>query len=259
MSASCRFSWALRTIGSETAPQRRSATIVAARWRSFSVGCFLVPTHGKMSSSSMRATICAIRESCAFNWSALTRDGTVARSMVYTRFLVAYASPTNRSRAMGGHRLMRSVGRIPGCSLSTTAVRLAKSSVMRRVCSTSLVVCARVSRYALGANFMNHLLNWSTDAAISCFQSCGLSALIGMPRTIKVDNRGGQCARRSRRRGPDDGARRCRSHSERTAALDSTPSRWFWGRVPSSRRLSLRVSESGAHGNGRHTQRFPQW
>src|SRR5262249_31908356 len=43
---------------------------------------------------------------------------------------------------------------------------------------TCSVVLTRVERNAWGANRMNHWLNWSTEAATSAFQRCGLSALI---------------------------------------------------------------------------------
>ena len=62
----------------------------------------------------------------------------------------------SRSRASGGHVDMRSVGRMPGLALITSGVMVVRSLVSVRPCSTLSMVFLRVSRYALGANFMNH-------------------------------------------------------------------------------------------------------
>ena len=73
-----------------------------------------------------------------------------------TKFFVESARPMRRSRASGGQVDMRSVGRIPGLAFITSGVIVERSFVSKSPCSTLLMVFLRVSRYAFGANFMNH-------------------------------------------------------------------------------------------------------
>ena len=47
---------------------------------------------------------------------------------------------------------------MPGLALITSGVIVVRSLVRVRPCSTLSMVFLRVSRYAFGANFMNHLI-----------------------------------------------------------------------------------------------------
>jgi hypothetical protein len=61
--------------------------------------------------------------------------------------------PVARHRRACRHR---KVGRMPGLVLITSAVIMVKPLVRTRPCSTLSMEFVRVSRYAFGANFMNH-------------------------------------------------------------------------------------------------------
>lgn len=92
--------------------------------------------------------------------------------------LVRSGKPDQTVYRQGGAVHMRSVGNAPGLLRRVATSRLRRSFVARSAFLTCSVVLIRVDRNASGANFMNHWLNWSTEAAISAFQRCGLSALI---------------------------------------------------------------------------------
>ena len=51
---------------------------------------------------------------------------------------------------------IRSIGRMPGFAFITSGVIMVRSFVCKSPCFTLSIVFLRVSRYALGANFMNH-------------------------------------------------------------------------------------------------------
>ena len=84
---------------------------------------------------------------------------------------------------------MRSVGSAPGLALSVAASMLRRSLVASSAALTCSVVLTRVERNASGAKRMNHWLNWSTEAAMSAFQRCGLSALIRLAIMIPFVHR----------------------------------------------------------------------
>jgi hypothetical protein len=91
--------------------------------------------------------------------------------------LFAFAKPINRSTANGGAVHMRNVRRTLGLLRKHSGVKSRRSLVATNAAFTYSVVLTRVDRNAFGANCMNHRLNRSTDAAMSAFQRCGLSAL----------------------------------------------------------------------------------
>ena len=98
------------------------------------------------------------------------------RAAFISLLVLALAKPIRRSTASGGAVHIRSVASALGFDLSVAASRLRRSRVTRRAALTCSVVLTRVDRNARGANRMNHWLNWSTKAAMSAFQRCGLSA-----------------------------------------------------------------------------------
>jgi hypothetical protein len=130
--------------------------------------------------SSMRERMPLILAKCSSSSSREILGGSFPSSRQPTKFLVESASPMRRSRASGGQVDMRNVGRMPGWALITSGPMAVKSFVSLRPCSTLSIVLLRVSLYAFGANFINHLLNWSTEARVSAFHKCGLSALTGI-------------------------------------------------------------------------------
>src|SRR5271154_3226798 len=106
-------------IGSETAPQSRSATMVEARYRSISDGRCLVATHGNRSMSSMSARVCIIFFKLDSRVAAAIRAGSDPDSSRLTSDLLAPDNPINRSRAKGGHVHIRRVGNIEGFAWMT--------------------------------------------------------------------------------------------------------------------------------------------
>lgn len=121
--ASWRFSWALRMTGFAIDPHNLSATIVAARWISVSVGGVFRSNHTRKS----RSAIFAITEPILRNAeSSLTGSILVGNlclvSIPLTRLLGTPDRPIRRSTASGGQVVMRRVGRIAGCSRSTSGL-----------------------------------------------------------------------------------------------------------------------------------------
>jgi len=114
------------------------------------------------------------------------RDASLPSSMRPMSDLLAFDSPTSRSTASGGAVHMRSIGSTPGLCFSVAALMLRRSPVVSKAALTSSVAWMRVVRNAAGAYWMNHWLNWSTEAAISAFQRCGLSALIRFSRIKSI-------------------------------------------------------------------------
>ena len=114
----------------------------------------------------------------AFKSAAFILVGSLPASIRPTRVLLAPAKPIKRSTASGGAVHMRSVDSALGLTLIVAASMLRRSLVASNAALTYPVVLTRVERNASGAKRMNHWLNWSTEAAMSFFQRCGLSALI---------------------------------------------------------------------------------
>ncbi len=177
--ANCRFSCAFLIIGLATAPQRRSAMIVAARCVSNSeTNLSSLESQTKISGSAILMIIFAILPSSISARIADILGGSCRlSSMLFTKVGDAPLSPIRRSTANGGQVDILSVGNILGCSLSTSGLILNKFSVRPSDSSTSLVTRTRVSLNATGAKFINHSLYISTDFAISSFHLSGLSRL----------------------------------------------------------------------------------
>src|SRR5260370_41920698 len=92
---------------------------------------------------------------------------------------------------------MRRVGSAPGLAFGVAALKLRRSAVASSAALTCSVVFTRVDRNASGANRMNHWLNWSTEAAMSAFQRCGLFAFI-LPLRTALLHRGSRSLDRCR-------------------------------------------------------------
>ena len=144
---SCRCSWALRMIGFATAPHSRSATIVAARYRSCSEGSSPRSSQTKMSLSAMSSmtaeTLSRARRAKGID---ILAGSFPSFSMTLTKFAGTPASPIRRSTASGGQVAIRKVDRTLGLDPSRDAPMSVRFLVAARVASTSLVVCMRVVR-----------------------------------------------------------------------------------------------------------------
>ena len=170
-------------MGLATEPQRRSATMVAARYRSWSVGSSPRPSQTKMSGSAILWMVAAILPSPLSTSRRDIRGGILSpRSITLTRLAGTPDRPMRRSTASGGQVAIRRVGRVAGLALSKATLILVRFCVAFRVASTSLVVSTRVSRKALGANRKNQSLYISTDRAMSSFHRSGLSLLTAIAR-----------------------------------------------------------------------------
>ncbi len=161
-------------IGLATALQSRSATMVDARSRSRSRGFLSTPSHEKMSRSRSLVRIRQIVVNSESRSAAFIFTGSLPSSIRPMRFLLTSARPISRSTANGGAVHIRSVGKILGLDLRVAASRQLRLLVATSAALTCSVVLIRVDLNALGANCMNHWLNWSTEAAMSAFQRCGL-------------------------------------------------------------------------------------
>ena len=168
--------------GSEIAPQRRSATTVAALCRSTSEGERCSKSHGRRSRSASREIVAPIKDNCLSISSLGMRFGTRGRrtsSIALTRLPDTPDNPINRSRAIGGAVDIRKMGRISGRLANEAGEISNKSRVCSNASSTAAVVRDRVSIKVGGAYWKNHWLYKSTDWAISTFHKSILSRLTG--------------------------------------------------------------------------------
>ena len=117
IASNCRFSCELRISGLAIAPQRRSAMIVAARYRCVRVGRPPDSSQVRMSLSASRRIILPIdRSSTSICRSGMCGGIMPLSSMDETRFDEIPARPMSRSRAIGGAVDIRSIWRTFGLS-----------------------------------------------------------------------------------------------------------------------------------------------
>ena len=118
IAASCRFSCALRIIGSATAPHNLSAMIVDERIISVSFGLRFSGSHVNISGSAIFIIISEMRCNSVINLILCILGeiwGFSESSMFCTRLLETPASPTNLSLAIGGQVDILNMGKTSGC------------------------------------------------------------------------------------------------------------------------------------------------
>ena len=135
-------------IGFATAPQRRSAMIVAARYSSCSHGPVSRPSHTKISGSAIFSMILAILSRSRSSSLRPIRGGrSPFFSITLTRFFETPASPTSLSAASGGQVDIRRVGRTSGLVFSNVTSTYVRLFVAFNVFPTSL--CGLHSRLSV--------------------------------------------------------------------------------------------------------------
>ena len=163
-------------IGLATAPHRRSATIVAARYSSSSDGSSPRSNQTKISGSAIFSMVAPIFSRSLSSSRRSIRGGSLLSfSITLTKFPETPARPISRSTASGGQVDIRSDGNTEGFAFSSSTPTSVRFFVSFSVASTSCVVCTRVVRFASGAKRMNQSLYMFTDCAMSCFHRSGLS------------------------------------------------------------------------------------